>query len=292
MMSLSLPIAASRPVAAAAALVASAALTNAANLIWDGSTDNNWNDGSNWDLGSVPNLDGTDVATIANGDTVNYPANVLGDINIRPGSELTISGGSTLQQTQTNWTQINGGAMTVDGGLFERTAGGNLVLGFQANTTSTLAVTNGGMVEIVGELWFGHNLNTGNQVVTSTLNGGNITTGGVVGIWFWDTDSPGNSFTLDFIPGAVSTISVADRIGRRNSAGSDNTVAWETLWNEGILTVNGSSAGTFSDFFTTSGTSAADATPYTLTFTGVPEPSRGLLLLLGGLLALARRHRS
>nr|NQU92603.1 hypothetical protein [Bacteroidota bacterium] len=76
-------------------------------LLWDGSTDSDWNDGTNWDGGSVP----------TSGDNVVIP-NVTNDpviANYTPGSpaqcdNLTINSGASL-------TIAAGNALTVGGDL-------------------------------------------------------------------------------------------------------------------------------------------------------------------------------
>lgn len=261
----------------------------AATTTWTGATDSDYGTGSNWDTAAVPVLDGTDDAVISNGDTVVYNATALGDIIVNAGSTLAINGGSTWQQTPTNWSQINGGTLALDNGTFSRTGGGNLVLGFNDGDDATVTLDNGAAISVGGEVWFGHVGTTTNQVVSVTIGGGSsITATGSVGVWFWDTDTTGNDFNLNFISG-TEVSSVNGRVGRRNSASTDNAVTWETLWAEGILTVDGGNAGAFSDHFTTSGTPGV--TDYSLQTIPVPEP--GSLALLGlGTLMIARRRRA
>ncbi|BDS06543.1 hypothetical protein NT6N_15830 [Oceaniferula spumae] len=253
----------------------------AAVVIWDNDSSNNsWQTATNWDPDGVPAFN--DDITIGNGDAVTHtPAS---DLQINGGGSLTISGGSSWTQTTTHWTQIVDGTMTLDNGTFTRSSGGNLVLAFNANDNGVINATNSS-INLGGELWFGHNLvsNTGNQVAQVTLNNSTIDANGTVGIWFWDTDATDTSMSINVI-GAGSTIEA--RVGRRNTGGSDNTVTWETLWNEGILQYNGGNDGSFSDHFITSGT--AGTVGYTLT--SIPEPSSAALLGLAGL-ALVMRYR-
>ncbi|XAM00763.1 PEP-CTERM sorting domain-containing protein [Phycisphaeraceae bacterium D3-23] len=262
----------------------------AANVTWNGSAaDGAWENGANWSAGAAPVLDGTDNGFISNGDTVTYTPGP--DLVVNAGSTLTIDGGSTWQQGPTNWTQINGGALVLDDGTLTRSGGGNLVLAFNDGDDATVSLDNGSSINLGGELWFGHTAALTNQVISLTIGGGSsisATTPGAVGLWFWDTDAAGNDFNLNFISGTeVSSINA--RVGRRNTAGGSNAVTWETLWDEGILTVDGGNAGSFSDHFTTTGT--AGTSDYALLSNPVPEPGSLALLGLGGLL-IARRRRA
>lgn len=260
-------------------------------VTWTGTAGNDWETGASWDTGAAPVLDGTDTATIGNGDTVTY--NPGPDLVINAGSSLTINGGSTWQQNPTNWSQINGGSLVLDNGTFSRpTPGGNLVLGFNDGDDATVSLDNGSAINLGGELWFGHVGNDRtNQVVSLAIAGGSSVTAlapGGVGVWFWDTDAAGNDFNLNFVSGtAVSSFNA--RVGRRNSVSTDNAVTWETLWNEGILTIDGGNAGVFSDHFITTGTAGTEN--YSLQTIPVPEPGSLALLGLGGLM-IARRRRS
>ena len=116
------------------------------------------------------------------------------------------------------------------------------------------------------------------------LTNSTVDANGAVGIWFWDTDAAGNSMNLNINGGGTT---IEGRVGRRNSGSNNNSVTWETLWGEGILSYNGSSSGDFEDFFTTTGT--AGTTSYTL-ISKIPEPSTMLLVTLGALGLLRRRR--
>ncbi|MFD2157680.1 PEP-CTERM sorting domain-containing protein [Rubritalea tangerina] len=265
------------------------AMASGATVTWDSSgVDGNWSLAAGWDTGNVPVLNGTDDAVIDNGAKVTYVPG--GDFAIGAGSSLSISGGSTWEQTVSNWTRVNGGEISLDGGTLSRTVGGNLVLGFEDGTGGTVTLSNSASLSVGGELWFGRNDNSfTNQVANVQLSGGSsISAGGDVGIWFWDTDASGNSMNLDFISG-TEVMTVSGRVGRRNSGGANNSVAWETLWNEGVLTIDGGNAGSFADHFVTSGT--VGTTSYQLQSIPIPEPSTGVIALLGGGLLLRRRRR-
>lgn len=252
----------------------------AASVVWDGGGgDGSWQTAANWDNDVVPGA--ADDITIGSGAAVVYTPG--GDLVVDGGS-LTINDGASWTQSPTNWTQINGGTLTLDHGTFTRSGGGNLVLAIGTGDSGTISASNS-TIAVGGELWFGHNFNTGNQSAQVTLAHSVIDASGVVGIWFWDPDATGNAMTLNIV-GAGSTVN--GRVGRRNSGGADNAVTWETLWNEGILQFDGGNSGNFGDHFTTSGTPGT--TGYSLT--SVPEPASAILLGLGGLALLGRRSRA
>lgn len=251
----------------------------AVSVAWDnGGGDNSWQTAANWDNDTVPVA--ADDITIGTGAAVNYTPG--GDLIVDGGS-LTISGGSSWNQAVGNWSQINGGTLTLDNGTFTRSAGGNLVLAFSADDHGIINATNS-LIDLGGELWLGHNNNTGNQTAQVNLTNSIIDANGVVGIWFWDSDAAGNSFSLN-VNGAGS--SVEGRVGRRNTGETSSAVTWETLWSEGLLKYDDSNSGVFSDHFTTSGT--AGTGDYVLT--SVPEPSAPILLGLGALVFILRRRK-
>lgn len=270
---------------------------NAVTVTWNAG-DGNWGTAGNWNPAQVPNVAGGDDAVIDNGATVTYVPG--GDLIINNGGSLAISGpGSTWRQTVTNWTQVWDGSLSVtDGGRFERTAGGNLMLGQSgSNTNAELNVFGpGSTVAIGGELWFGHS-GTGqtNQVASINIgDGGSIIANSTVGLWLWDYDAPGNDFKITFERGPGSFIEVSNRFGiRENSGASNNQAQWQTLWDLGILNAWGNSGLTGAellDFFEVTGSHLADGQSYRITLV-VPEPGRAALLAVAALGLMLRRRR-
>ncbi len=313
------------------ALILAGSALPAFAAVYSGPNPGDWNTAANWDTNAVPGTStGTD-AVISNGATVNYPGAALGDLNVNAGAALTVSGGSTLQTDQSNWSQINNGTFTLEGGIFRRTATGNLVGSQVAGTaglptTSVITATNSSLeigapataanlilgftnftaatlnlqdstVTIGGELWLGSNtVGDGNQTAVLNINNSSITTGGAVGLWVWDYTAEGNSLSINFSGPAGSFIDVANSIGLR-AAGlpANNAATWESLWDVGVLTAQGQSGltgGAFSSFFVTTGTNIRDTpTPVPYRLTYIPEPSGSLLTAFAGTLLMARRRR-
>ena len=245
---------------------------NIGNGTWD-------NTAANWSPGQVPDPDGVDSVFITNGSTVTYNAGALGDLTIDGGQSVNITGGSTWRQTTTHLTRVRTGTLNVDGGTFIRTVGSNFHLARQPNTSSTMNLHDADFT-IGGELWFGHSTEAAtNQVAVVNMDNSDIS---AAALWFWDSDDTGNDFNIDFTGWDTSTITL-DFVGRRDSvSGSENDVVWETLWNEGLITVEGRGFAdglAFDNLFTTSGSAGpagggpGSADAYTLQFLGVPEPT-------------------
>jgi hypothetical protein len=260
------------------------AITSAATVTWDnGGVDSNWFTGGNWSTDAVPNINGTDNATISNGDAVTYNAGA--DFDPGSGSTVTVSNGSSVTQTVTNWQRSSGGTLTLDNGSWTtasvvRNAYDN---GVNAGTFNLL---NGSSYIADNEFWVARpDTDYTNVLFDLNISGGSSADfNGGVGLWLWDADAAGNDYNINF-SGAGG--SIEGRIGYQTSGGSNNSVTWETLWNDGILQWDGANAGVFSDHFSTTGT--AGTTGYRLE--AVPEPSSTALLGLGGVALLLRRRR-
>ncbi|MGB0774497.1 MAG: PEP-CTERM sorting domain-containing protein [Akkermansiaceae bacterium] len=255
--------------------------TQAASVAWDNtSTDGKWLTPANWDADTLPAS--SDDVTISNGDTVDYVAGA--DLSVTGGGSITVTGGSALKTDQGNWSQFNNGSVTLDNGTFTRTAGGNLVLGFDSSNTIAVGMSNSSNLTVGGELWFGRNVANTGVTASLTISDSTVAANGGVGIWFWNSDN--NNYNLNVV-GIGS--SIQGRLGYEatNGGGANNSATWESLWTLGILQHNGSSAGAFADHFETTGT--AGNTNYTLT--AIPEPSSTALLGLGGLALVLRRRK-
>lgn len=256
----------------------------AALVTWDNSSgDGNWYTATNWDTDSVPNLDGTDDILINNGGSVTH--NPTSDLDITTGSTVTVAGGSTVIQTVTNWQRLQGGTLTIDGATW--TSSAPFRVGFDdGDAGGTFNLLNGASATFGGEFWAGPDPGRAwDNGSTFNMNIGGASTldlNAAVGLWLWDSQL--SDYNINF----TGAGSIGGRIGIEDGGGQNNSVTWETLWDEGILQWNGDSSGTFDDHFSTSGT--AGTTDYTLT--AVPEPSSALLTLLisAGLLRRKRAH--
>jgi hypothetical protein len=121
---------------------------------------------------------------IDGGATVNYNGSALGDLRIRQGTNVTITGGATLVQATdssyngNNWTQMDPSNLVIDNGTLRRSGethvsngtandGGGVILfgSYRADAnfnqlgvgSAEINVTlkNGGKIENTGQLWFG-----------------------------------------------------------------------------------------------------------------------------------------
>ena len=112
-------------------------------------------------------------------------------------------------------------------------------------------------------------------------------TGGDGASWFLFTNAKGGPGTtrhvLNFTEAGGSITVGAAGIEYNN----DNIkLSYEDLWNDGVIQINGSSAGTFSDYFAVTGSNGSDG--YTLTAIAVPAPPSAALLSLGGVTLILR----
>ncbi len=123
------------------ALVFSSGLAIAADITWNGSTDNNWSEASNWTPASVPNLSGTGSDNAFVGGIAEYDGVQAGDFFLNNGNSLTMtSGGSWEQINGVAWIQAIGGTLNVNnGGSFNTGTAGNIVIG--TGTTFNIAGT-------------------------------------------------------------------------------------------------------------------------------------------------------
>lgn len=254
----------------------------AVSVAWVGGTDTNWNTGANWSGGIAPNLDGTDDAVINDGSAVVY--NPGADLDPLTGSTITVSNGSSVTQTATNWQRSSGGTLTLDNATW--TTASEVRNGYDnGDSGGTYNLLNGSTYTSAGEFWVGvaTGVNT-NVVFNLNISGGSsVDFNGGVGLWLWDADASGNDYNINF----TGAGSIEGRVGYNTSASTDNAVTWEDLYAAGVLQFNGSNADAFSDHFTTSGT--AGTVGYKLD--AVPEPSSTALLGLAGLAMILRRKK-
>lgn len=250
----------------------------AATLLWTGNAgDGDFSTAANWTPAQLPAWE--DDLTLSNAGTVDYSttafqaSNGNGDFDAK--GTTTISNGTNFVNSGVQWMRITTGTLVVDDATVTK-SGAPVVMGVFNGDSPTLDLTNA-TVNANGAFWLGRgSLATSNITATVSLSASQITT---TAFNLYDTTP--NDFTINFL-GAGSSIT-STSLGRRVSgptAGAVTAITWETLWNEGILQFNGSSAGSFGDFFEVS-----DGT-----ILSIPEPSVGLLAGIG-LLALFRRKR-
>ncbi len=144
------------------------------------------------------------------------------------------------------------------------------------------------------QFWFGESVGAGTRTYVNaalTLNNSTLTATDAAagnGISLWGVSGANNNFSINMI-GASSIFGNVQSSGATTASLASTT--WENLFTLGILKYNGSSAGLFSDHFSTSGTFGTAG--YTLT--SVPEPSTFAMGAFGlGLIVLAirKRHRA
>ncbi|MBK1830147.1 PEP-CTERM sorting domain-containing protein [Verrucomicrobiaceae bacterium R5-34] len=267
--------------AAASILIGTA---QAATVTWNNtSTDGLWYTDANWDTGSTPVVDGTDNVMINNGDTITHNPSV--DLDITTGSTVTVSGGSTVNQTVTNWQRLQGGTLTIDNATWNTTS--YFRVGFDnGDAGGTFNLINGASATFDNEFHVGPDVTRAwtNPGFTFDMNiggGSTLDLNGAVGMWLYDSDL--SDYNINFTGAGT----IEGRIGIETEGVANNVATWENLWDNGILQWNGANVGQFDDYFSTSGT--AGTTEYTLT--AVPEPSSAALVGLSGLALILRRRK-
>ena len=295
----------------------------AIDITWDGGDgdwdDLNWNNGQdifnltdtlNGSQGwrSSANEDEQENIIIPSG-TVNYDADAFSsDFRMLQGSSLTITGGGTWTHlsnddwSENRWTELDMSSLNIDNGTLRRVGsvndegGGALIFGsWRGNDTFNepdaeldhqvvdISITNGGLLENEGQLWFGSWDDTaaGGTIITMTIDNGTVDlTGGDVPIgeaadadlvftnrFTDDFDQP--TYTINFIgPGSITV----DESGIVNARKTDedswedlDPITYQELWDAGILQANGKSGvdgENFNSFFTVTGQLGSD--DYTL----------------------------
>ena len=275
-------------------------------------TDPNWNGGMPIEsiLGAQDGADGyngdnTEEQSIFIGDasTVEYPGNTLdADFEMFQGSNLTIHEGATWLQsandswTENRWTEMDLSNLVLDNGSFRRIGsvpsaqegGGALIFGsWQGDDTfdepeapldhfeSNILITNGGLLENEGQLWFGSWDDTpaNGTVIRMTINDGmlDLTGGDIVmdepadaDLVFTNPFPPSETenqptYAINFTgPGSISVDFSGIVNAYRDESGMwlfDYTT-YEDLWELGILQAHGESGldgANFGDFFTVEG---------------------------------------
>ncbi len=239
---------------------------------------------TNW-VGGVAPSDSDDII-ISNGDAVNYSPG--GDFGQNYTGTMTISNGSSINQSAGNWSRMSGNYSLDSGHILGM--GSNNLFGDGGNTTLSLA--NGSTIVGGGAEFQWMNNGGGANGVQVALDGtSSITyTGGGGASWFLFTNAAGGLGTTNHVlnfTAAGGSISVGAAGIEYNN---DNIkLSYEDLWNDGVIQINGSSSGTFSDYFAVTGSNGSDG--YTLTAIAVPEPSSAALLGLGGLALILRRRK-
>lgn len=296
----------------------------ALDIVWDGGEgdwdDLNWSGGQDiFDLTNT--LDGSDgwrntppdetEDIIIGSGTVNYDADAISsDFRVLQGSTMTITGGATWTHlsnddwSENRWTQFDMTTLTIDNGTLLRTGevndegGGAMIFGsWRGNDTFgtpdvpivhqevDILITNGGLLQNQGQLWFGSWGDTpaGGTIITMTIDNGTVDlTGGDVPLgeaadgdlvftnrFVDDFDQP--TYAINFIgPGTITV----DEAGIINATINENEewedidpITYQELWDAGILQANGQSGvdgANFDSFFSVTGQLGQD--DYTLTW--------------------------
>ena len=266
--------------------------TFAQSVRWDGSTDGDFTDGTNWDSGVAPS--GTDEAFIRDTTNANPVFLNAGDytfsrLSMGTGSnasdvwQLNINGGSiNLTGNNNNIGQQAAGTvnLNIQGGTFTSldkiTAGGSGGDTFINLSSGSMTTENVDFGESTGNATF--NL-SGDTAVTTAV--GEDWTFGANGTLEFDLTTTGvKTLSLDELTAADGTLAV-DLTGYTGAA-TTITLA-DVTGGAGIVSAFGTvnvTEGAYAGSFVTQ-----DAVNNVITLTIVPEP--GTYALLGGLLALS-----
>lgn len=162
----------------------------AADTTWDGSTDNNWFDGTNWDTGNAPT--NADKAVLNNG-----VINIL--------SAGAVSEDASLNNASSAITVSGAGSSWVNSGLLNINAGGSITINSGAtvsNTTSSIHGAGSVSVSGSGSVWTNNGalrVNNGSVTISDGAQV-NVTSLGVVLTSF----SPATTGTLHIGAGAAA----------------------------------------------------------------------------------------
>ena len=278
-------------------------------IVWNG-TNGNWQD-ARWNTNktalqvfgrndglSVGSFEISRMVTIPTG-TVTYNPNVYDDFRFRGGGTLNLGTGATLQMNSASeeagkWTQFDGDLLNVAGGRLVRTfsspsqSGGALVFGSWNSTPNqkiNVALTNGGMIDNTGQLWFGawENNKPGIQV-NMTINNGSLKLKGgedvllnekgnadLVFINGYDAATLGpkkEKYAINFTgPGSIEVgsggiLNAVETLPGEYGDTGFNKLSYRDLWDRGLLQAHGFSGakgvGGFDRYFTVSGNVGED----------------------------------
>ncbi|WP_435892457.1 PEP-CTERM sorting domain-containing protein [Oceaniferula spumae] len=251
---------------------------SAATLSFDGTTDQDIVDASNWTTDALPTT-GTHTGVVGTGQNVTFTNRSLyDDGSTGLGMTITFEGTSTLKNGQNAAVRLGSAVYTFnDSSSFSNfganSSADNLIIGYNGEGATINWNTVGALVGI-------SNFELG-QDGTSFFNqnGGSVSvennfdlTDGVYTLSAGDLSIPGLVIAvngaLDFTTNSTGLVT------------SSSTVDFASLINSGQITINGSSA-TVADFTITDTTLAL----------AVPEPSSTALLGLGGLALVLRRRK-
>ena len=222
------------PLVTAIVLCFSASLSHAVDNNWTGTTSSDWNDGTNWSEGGVPDTSFGDNAVVS---TISPNiATITADISLTP-NDIIVKGGGRIDH-RAGIAGTNGGAWMFVGqdnsagtynlantgsagagitgfalGSGSLNATGNLLVGaFGENRTGTLRVNTSGTLAISNELFIGENNSTG----TLSIESGTVTVNNTITLG----SNRGNG-TLTISDGAITKTGGGQfRVGLDQGVGS------------------------------------------------------------------------